>query len=61
MRLKKLSATNYRTLQDITLHFSPDYCTLSGKNNAGKSCVIRLLGHLLEPDRRPWGVLTNTN
>ena len=55
MRLKELSAKNYRTLQDILLRFEPDYCTLSGKNNAGKSCVIRLLGYLMEPSRRPWG------
>ncbi len=54
MRLKKLSARNYRTLQNIILHFAPDYCTLSGKNNAGKSCVIRLLNHLMEPHSRSW-------
>ena len=54
MRLKEISATNYRTLQDIVLRFAPDYCTLSGKNNAGKSCVIRLLGYLMEPSQRPW-------
>ncbi len=54
MRLKEMSAKNYRTLQDIVLRFSPDYCTISGQNNAGKSCVIRLLGYLMEPTRRPW-------
>ncbi|MYG53827.1 MAG: ATP-binding protein, partial [Rhodospirillaceae bacterium] len=54
MRLKEISAKNYRTLQDIVIHFSPDYCTLSGKNNAGKSCVIRLLCHLMEPQHRFW-------
>ena len=54
MRLKEISAKNYRTLQDIVLRFAPDYCTLSGKNNAGKSCVIRLLGYLMEPNPRPW-------
>ena len=54
MRLKAISAKNYRTLQDIILPFGLDYCTLSGKNNAGKSSVIRLLGYLMEPSRRPW-------
>ena len=54
MRLKEVSVKNYRTLQDIVLRFSPDYCTISGRNNAGKSCVIQLLGHLMEPTRRPW-------
>ena len=54
MRLKSLAARNYRTLHDLSLSFSPYYCTLSGKNNAGKSCVIQLLVHLFEPNRRPW-------
>lgn len=54
MRIKHLAAKNYRTLQDITIDFSPYYCTLSGKNNAGKSCVIQLIVHLFEPNRRPW-------
>ena len=54
MRLKGISAKNYRTLEDIVLRFSPDYCTLSGKNNAGKSCIIQLLSHLLQPRQRFW-------
>ena len=54
MRIRELSVHNYRTLKNIVLRFSSDYCTLSGKNNAGKSSVIRLLGHLMEPNRRPW-------
>lgn len=48
MRLTKLSAKNYRTLENIELDFTTDYCTISGHNNAGKSSVIRLLRHLLE-------------
>lgn len=43
MRLIKLSAQNFRTLEDIELPFAKDYCTISGANNAGKSCIIRLL------------------
>ena len=54
MRLESLTAKNYRTLQDLFLTFSPYYCTLSGQNNAGKSCVIQLLVHLFEPTRGPW-------
>lgn len=56
MRLSKLTAKNYRTLQDIDLTFSGSYCTISGRNNAGKSCVIRLLSILFRgPARLPWG------
>ena len=47
MRLAKLSAQNYRTLENILINFSDSYCTVSGQNNAGKSCVIRLLTGLL--------------
>lgn len=55
MRLKSLKATNYRTLEDLEIAFSNNYCTLSGRNNAGKSCVIRLLTALFnDADRYPW-------
>lgn len=46
MRLNSIDTKNYRTLQDLTLRFSKNYCTISGRNNAGKSCVIRLLSGL---------------
>ncbi len=46
MRLDSIATKNYRTLQDLTLVFSKHYCTISGRNNAGKSCVIRLLSGL---------------
>jgi putative ATP-dependent endonuclease of the OLD family len=55
MRLISIATENYRTLQDLTLHFSNDHCTISGRNNAGKSCVIRLLSALFGSARRgPW-------
>ncbi|MGB7989045.1 MAG: AAA family ATPase [Candidatus Methylophosphatis roskildensis] len=55
MRLKSITTKNYRTLQDLTLRFSNDYCTISGRNNAGKSCVIRLLSALFRVRTRyPW-------
>lgn len=55
MRLAAISTKNYRTLEDITLRFSPNYCTVSGRNNAGKSCVIRLLSVLFRPRSfLPW-------
>ncbi|MGA9799751.1 MAG: AAA family ATPase [Terriglobales bacterium] len=46
MRLISITAKNYRTLQDTQLTFAKNYCTISGRNNAGKSCVIRLLSTL---------------
>lgn len=55
MRLKSITTKNYRTLRDLTLSFSDDYCTISGRNNAGKSCVIRLLSALFSVrSRYPW-------
>lgn len=55
MRLNSITTKNYRTLQDITLDFSKNYCTVSGRNNAGKSCVIRLLSTLFRTSAvYPW-------
>ena len=55
MRLNSITAKNYRTLKDIKLAFFTGYCTISGKNNAGKSCVIRLLTNLFRTGTpTPW-------
>jgi predicted ATP-dependent endonuclease of OLD family len=55
MQIKSIAAKNYRTLKDTTLSFSNSYCTISGKNNAGKSCVIRLLSALFRSGPAyPW-------
>ncbi|KAF0232545.1 MAG: ATP-dependent [Desulfovibrionaceae bacterium] len=43
MKIMSISAKNYRVLENVNFSFSESYCTFSGKNNAGKSCVIRLL------------------
>lgn len=57
MRLKSITTKNYRTLHDLTLTFSKNYCTISGRNNAGKSCVIRLLSALFRVRTRyPWQI-----
>jgi predicted ATP-dependent endonuclease of OLD family len=55
MRLLTVQTKNYRTLKDIKLSFSKNYCTLSGKNNAGKSAVIGLLSALfVKGTEYPW-------
>lgn len=55
MRIKSLTAKNYRTLVDFEINFSNNFCTISGRNNAGKSCVIRLLSILFRNGQRyPW-------
>ena len=50
MRLKEIKTKNYRTLEDLTLSFTKNYCTISGRNNAGKSCVISLLSLLFRAE-----------
>lgn len=55
MKIITITAKNYRTLEDITLPFTGSYCTISGRNNAGKSCLIRLLHTLFHRGgSRPW-------
>jgi putative ATP-dependent endonuclease of OLD family len=55
MRLQSINTKNYRTLQNLQLEFSKNLCTISGRNNAGKSCVIRLLSALFRTGARyPW-------
>ena len=43
MRLISIQAKNFRTLEDVVFEFGRAYCTISGRNNAGKSSLIRLV------------------
>lgn len=55
MRVVKLEVKNYRTLQNICVNFTSDYCAISRKNNAGKSAIIKLLINLLkQQEPHPW-------
>lgn len=47
MRIQRITAQNYRTLENASFEFSPGYCTISGRNNAGKSNLLRLIQTLL--------------
>ena len=52
MIIKKIVATNYRTLENVELNFNGFYTAISGKNNAGKSNVIRAIRGILNPGMR---------
>ena len=55
MKIHHIHAKNYRTLRDTTIAFESNYCAISGHNNAGKSCVVRLILHLLNnSESTPW-------
>lgn len=50
MKILRVSAENFRTLKNVEVKFLADYCTISGKNNAGKSAVVKIIEHFLEDD-----------
>jgi predicted ATP-dependent endonuclease of OLD family len=55
MRICGIKTKNYRVLENSEIPFGDNYCTISGKNNAGKSCIIQLLSALLwQENTRPW-------
>jgi putative ATP-dependent endonuclease of OLD family len=47
MRIIKLIAKNYRSLEDVEIEFNPYYNALSGKNNSGKSNIIKAINSFL--------------
>ncbi|MBN9455002.1 MAG: AAA family ATPase [Bosea sp.] len=47
MKICSIEAKNFRTLADFSLDFKRNYCAISGKNNAGKSAVIRIIEFFL--------------
>lgn len=52
MRINKIIAKNYRSLEDIEIEFNPFYNALSGKNNSGKSNIIKAVLSFLTYDYR---------
>ena len=49
MIIKRFSARNYRTLENVQIDLYGYYTAISGKNNAGKSNIIRALRTVLNP------------
>lgn len=43
MKVERVGVQNYRTLEDIAIEFSGYYTAISGKNNAGKTTLIKVL------------------
>lgn len=52
MIIKRLKTKNYRSLEDLEIFFNPFYNAISGKNNSGKSNVIKALLTFLTYDYR---------
>lgn len=43
MKICKITSRNFRTLEDFELNLQPNYCAISGKNNAGKSAIVKII------------------
>ncbi|HEX3694517.1 MAG TPA: AAA family ATPase [Polyangia bacterium] len=54
MRITNLNIKNYRTLEDISLPFATSYAAICGRNDAGKSNIIRALRLVLREQARPF-------
>lgn len=50
MFIREFEAVNYRTLENIKITFNGYYAAISGKNNAGKSNVLRAIRTILYSD-----------
>lgn len=48
MKIISIEAENFRTLKSINLKFKDGYCAISGKNNAGKSAIIKIIQHFFD-------------
>ena len=48
MFIKKISVENFRTLENFSVEFNGYFTAISGKNNAGKSNVLRAMKTLLD-------------
>ena len=58
MRLKELHIRNYRTFEDIRIRFESYYTAVSGKNDSGKTNLLRIIRTLMREDD-PYGYTTH--
>lgn len=54
MKLREVRANCFRTLEDLSVEFRDNYCTLSGRNNAGKTAIVTIIRHFLDDEDRPY-------
>lgn len=47
MFVKELNVKNYRTLEDVSIKFCEFYTAICGKNNAGKSNILKTIRNIL--------------
>lgn len=52
MKIIKLEISNFRTIEELSIEFPSFYTAISGRNNAGKSNVLRVLKSLFNPEPR---------
>jgi putative ATP-dependent endonuclease of the OLD family len=48
MKIRELSLKNYRSFEDCTIQFEDYYTAICGKNNSGKSNILRAVLNTLE-------------
>ena len=55
MRITSIRVQNYRSIEDLSLSLPSYYTAICGKNDAGKSNIIRILRNVFQsPQRRYW-------
>ncbi|MCC6067685.1 ATP-binding protein [Ferrovum sp. PN-J185] len=52
MKINNISIKNFRSINELSLDFPEHYTAISGKNNSGKSNVLKPLKILFEPEKR---------
>jgi putative ATP-dependent endonuclease of OLD family len=59
MKIRTLELRNYRSIEDTKIDFQDYYTAICGKNNSGKSNIIRAMLNILS--RAPYSERLNYN
>lgn len=54
MRITRVSAKNFRSLEDFEVNFRNAYSVICGKNNSGKSCILKAVRAVLGTRESPF-------
>lgn len=61
MKLEKISIKNFRTLENIEIDFNGYFSSISGKNNAGKTTLIKSIRYLLKENHREFAFIEESD
>lgn len=61
MKIEKIEIINFRTLENVTVKFDGYFSSISGKNNAGKTSIIKAMRSIFREEEHEYSYFEESN